>query len=82
VKTVKLEVNMASTRLGWLVSVLIGCVLVAGVVLAFRVSRVGDRKFSPQVVPEDGGQIYQQRIHATETLLEGGSLDGVETGGL
>lgn len=81
-KTIKLEVNMASSRLGWLVSILIGCVLVTGVVLAFRVSRIQNRDFAPQVVPEDAGRIYQQRMQATEILLEGGDLEGVETGGL
>ena len=66
---------MADSRLGWLVSVLIGCVLVAGVVLAFRMSRVNADEFAPQVVPEEAGKIYHERMHATETLLEDGFLE-------
>ncbi|MBN2537497.1 hypothetical protein JXB37_04375 [candidate division WOR-3 bacterium] len=72
---------MAQTRLGWLVGFLIGSILVAGVVLAFRMSRVESAEHELQVVPAEAGRIYQERMEATRMLMNDGFLEVSDRGG-
>ncbi len=66
---------MVNIRLGRFVYMLLAGTFLVGAFLLLRLQRVEAKDLVPTVNPEQAGEIYHERMEATERLLETDRLE-------